>query len=213
MPFIGRAWKANVNVWKRHLTLQSVFNCGECMMHVDKNANGHVLDVDRISREIAYVPLNGRIRSKCSSCMQPFLFFFFLKKKWVQDMLTSDLMDLKFWTCFPEVRWIWNLDVLPGGPLKLNLDVLPRDPMVWSLNVLLRGPMDLKFGRASQRSDELKFGRASQRSDRFEIWTCFPEVRWFEVWTCFLEVHWNWIWTCFPEVRWFEVWTCFPEVR
>ena len=89
--------------------MQSVFNRGECMMHVDKNADSHVLDVDRISREIAYVPLNGRIRSKCSSCMQPF--FFFLKKKEkkkerVQDMLTSGLMDLKFWTCFPEVRWI-----------------------------------------------------------------------------------------------------------
>ena len=42
------------------------------MMHVDKNADGHVLDVDQISREIAYVPLNGRIRFKRSSCMQPF---------------------------------------------------------------------------------------------------------------------------------------------
>ena len=60
---------------------QSAFNRGECMMHVDKIADGHVLDqsVDRISKEIAYVPLSGRIRSKRSSCMQPF--FFFLKKK------------------------------------------------------------------------------------------------------------------------------------
>ena len=84
--------------------MQSVFNRGECMMHVDKNADGHVLDqnVDRISREIAYVPLSGRIRSKCSSCMQPpppffsFFLFFFEKKKKVQDMLTNGLMDLKF---------------------------------------------------------------------------------------------------------------------
>ena len=62
--------------------MQSVFNRGECMMHVDKNADGHVLDqnMDRISREIAYVPLSGRIRSKRSSCMQP-IFFFFLKKE------------------------------------------------------------------------------------------------------------------------------------
>ena len=130
MPLIGRARKANVNVWKRHLTLQSVFNRGECMMHVDKNADSHVLDVDRISREISYVPLNERIRSKRSSCMQPFFFFFFFwkkkrKKKWVQDMLTNGLMDLNFWTCFAEVRWIWNLDMLP------------------------RGRMDLKFRRAS----------------------------------------------------------------
>ena len=51
--------------------MQSVFNHGECMMHVDKNADDHVVDqnVDRISREIAYVPLGGGIRSKRSSCM------------------------------------------------------------------------------------------------------------------------------------------------
>ena len=56
--------------------MQSVFNRGECMMHVDKNADGHVLyqNVDRISKEIAYVPLSGRIGPKRSSCMQPFFF-------------------------------------------------------------------------------------------------------------------------------------------
>ena len=59
--------------------MQSVFNRGECMMHVDKNVDDHVLDVDQILREIAYVPLNGRIRSKRSLCMQTF--FFFGKKK------------------------------------------------------------------------------------------------------------------------------------
>ena len=39
--------------------MQSVFSRGECMMHVDKNADDHVVDqnLDRISREIAYVPL------------------------------------------------------------------------------------------------------------------------------------------------------------
>ena len=63
--------------------MQSVFNHGECMMHVDKNADGHVLDqnVDRISKEIAYVPLSGRIRSKRSLCKQPPFFFFFEKKE------------------------------------------------------------------------------------------------------------------------------------
>ena len=132
MPFIDRAWKANVNVWKRHLTLQLVFNRGEYMMHVDKNVDDHVLDVDRILREIAYIPLNRRIRSKRSSCMQ---IFFFLKKKWVQDMLTSGLMDLKFWTCFPEVQWIeiWMC--------------FPEVRWIWSLDVLLRGPLKLNFGR------------------------------------------------------------------
>ena len=60
--------------------MQSVFNRGECMMHVDKNADDHVVDqnVDRISREIANIPLSGGIRSKRSSCMQ--IFFFFLNE-------------------------------------------------------------------------------------------------------------------------------------
>ena len=49
------------------------------MMHMDKNADGHVVDqnVDRILREIAYVPLGGGIRSKRSSCMQIFFILFF----------------------------------------------------------------------------------------------------------------------------------------
>ena len=40
----------NVNVWKGHQTLQSVFNRGECMMNVDQNEDRHVVDqnVDRI---------------------------------------------------------------------------------------------------------------------------------------------------------------------
>ena len=60
--------------------MQLVFNRGECMMHVDKNADDHIVDVDRISREITYVPLNERIRSKRSPCMQDFFFFFFLNE-------------------------------------------------------------------------------------------------------------------------------------
>ena len=75
------------------------------MMHVDKNADGHVLDqnVDRISKEIAYVPLSGRIKFKCSSCMLP-------------------RGPLKL-----------NLDVLPRGPLKLNFGRASRGPMVWKV--------------------------------------------------------------------------------
>ena len=152
MPLIDRAWKANVNIWKRHLTLQSVFNHGECMMHVDKNTDSHGLDqnVDRISREIAYVPLSGRIKSKRSSCIQPFFlflfflffFFFFFEKK-----------KNEYKTCLPMVWWIWSF----GRASQRS--------------------MDLKFGQASQRSDRLKFGHASQRSDGLESWTCFPEVQ------------------------------------
>ena len=84
--------------------MQSVFNRGECMMHVDKNVDGHVLDVDRISREIAYVPLNGRIRFKLSSCMQTFFFFF-----WKKKMSTRHAYQ---WSDGFEV-----LDVLPRGPM------------------------------------------------------------------------------------------------
>ena len=81
--------------------MQSVFNRGKCMMHVDKIADGHVLDqsVDRISREITYVPLSGRIRSKRSSCMQP-LFFFLMSTRHAYQ-----------WSGGFEVS-----DVLPGGP-------------------------------------------------------------------------------------------------
>ena len=66
-----------MSMYERHITLQPVFNRGECLMHVDKKAYDHVVDqnVDRISREIAYVPLGGGIRSKRSSCMQFFFFF------------------------------------------------------------------------------------------------------------------------------------------
>ena len=66
--------------------MQSVFNRGECIMHVDKNADGHVLDVDQILREIAYIPLNRgsglNVVHACSlSLLLFFLFFFWEKEK------------------------------------------------------------------------------------------------------------------------------------
>ena len=154
MSFIERAWKVNVNVWKRHLTLQSVFNHGECMMHVDKNVDSHVVDqnVDRISGEIAYVPLGERIRSKHSSYMQSFFFFFFFyleKKNEYKTCLAVVMTKWGFQSCFPEDQRSWNLDMLPRGP------------RIWILDVLPRGSMDLKFGHASHRSNDLNFGRAS----------------------------------------------------
>ena len=50
------------------------------MVNSDKNADLHVMDqnVNRISREIAYIPLGERIKSKRSSYMQHFSFIFFL---------------------------------------------------------------------------------------------------------------------------------------
>ena len=120
-------------------------------------------NVDRISREIAYVPLGERIRSKRSSYMQP---FFLLKKMITRhayqglrqngdfgyaSQRTKDLgfwtcspeiRGFEFWTCFLEIRWIWSLELLEVR-------------WIWSLIVLLRGLTDLNFGHASQRSKNL----------------------------------------------------------
>ena len=162
MLLIDRAWKANVNVWKRHLTLQLVFNHGESMVHVDKNVDGHVLDqnVDRILRKIAYVPLSGRIRSKRSS-YSPF-FFLFWKKKWVQDMLTNghdkiriSVVILNFGHAFQRSDGFEVLDMLPKDPMVWNLDILLEVRWNWILDVLPRGMMELDFGRASQRFNGL----------------------------------------------------------
>ena len=97
------------------------------MMHVDKNANGHVVDqnVDRISREIAYLPLVGgsglKVVHACS-----FFFFFGRKKMSIRHAYqwsrqnedfsrdlefghTSQRSDgFEVWTCFLEVRWIFG---------------------------------------------------------------------------------------------------------
>ena len=103
--------------------MQSVFNRSEYMMHVDKNADGHVVDqnAERILREIAYVPLSGRIRSKGSSCMQLFFFFFFFVRK--------KKMSIRH-----AYQWSQQMRI---SVVILNLDMLPR------------GLMDLKFGRTS----------------------------------------------------------------
>ena len=213
MLLIGRAWKANINAWKRHLILQSIFNHGEWMMHVDKNADGHVMDqnVDRILKEIVYVPLSGRIRSKCSSCMQPFFFFFFFEKKWVQDMLTSgrDKMRisimilnfghasqrsyrLEFWTCFVEVRWIWILDVLPRGPMVWSLDVHPRGPMDLNLDVLPRGPMDWILDMLHRGPMDLNLNMHPRGPMDLKFGRASQRSSGFEFWTCILEVRWIW---------------------
>ena len=88
-------------------------------MHVDKNACSHVVDqnVDRISREIAYVPLGGGIRSKRSSCMQ-FFFFFFLNE---------------YKIC------------LPGGR-RILAHVFRQPRIFWALAHVFRGPKVLDPG-------------------------------------------------------------------
>ena len=92
------------------------------MMHVDKNADDHVVDqnVDRISREIAYVPLGGEIRSKRSSCMQ-FFFFFLMSTRYayLEDdgswfMFSEDQGFLGFSSCFQRTKgsesWLMFLE-------------------------------------------------------------------------------------------------------
>ena len=103
------------------------------MMHVHKNADDHVMDqnTDRISREIAYVPLGGEIRSKRSSCMKFFFFFFgmstrhaYLKLRkygdsshvflWTKGsgsrlMFSEDLGLLGLWLMFSEDQSFWIL--------------------------------------------------------------------------------------------------------
>ena len=141
-------------------------------MNADKNADRHVMDqnVDRISREIAYVPLGERIRPKRSSYMQPFSFIiiviiyylFFGKKKWVQDMLTSghdkiriSVMILNFGHAFQRSDGFEVLDMLPKDPMVWSLDILLEVRWNWILDVLPRGLMELDFGRASQRFNGL----------------------------------------------------------
>ena len=150
MPLIGRAWKANVNGWKRHLTLQSVFNHGECMMHMDKNADGHVVDqnVDRILREIAYVPLGGGIRSKRSSCMQIFFILFFwmsTRYAYLEDdgswlMFSEDKGFLSFSSCFQRTK--------SSGSLLIFLE----DQRFWILAHVFRGLGFWGFGSYFQRT-------------------------------------------------------------
>ena len=197
MPLIGKAWKANFNVWKRHLTLQSVFNHGECMMHVNKNADDHVVDqnVERISREITYVPLGGGIRSKHSSCMQ---FFFF---DWVQDMLTwrttdpgscfqrtkdfralahvfwgSKVLDPGLYFQRPRIFGSWLMFLEDQGFLRLWL-MFSKDQRFWILAHVFRDLEFLDLGSCFQWTKGfLGFGSCFQRSKGSGSWLMFSEA-------------------------------------
>ena len=63
-------------------------------------------------------------------------------------MLTNGLMDLNFWTCFLEVRWIEVWTCFPEVRWIGILDVLPRSPKIefWTCFPEVHG---LKFGRVS----------------------------------------------------------------
>ena len=140
------------------------------MMHVDKNADDHVVDqnVDRISREIAYVPLGGGIRSKRSSCMQ--FFFFFLNE---------------YKICLPGgqrilVHVFRGPKVLDPGLCFQRTKILglwlmfSEDQRFWILAHVFRGLGFLDFGSCFQRTKGfLGFGSCFQRTKGSGSWLMF----------------------------------------
>ena len=114
------------------------------MMHVDKNADDHVMDqnVDRISREIAYVPLGGGVRSKRSSCMQIFYFFYFF------------LSEYKI--------------CLPGGR-RILAHVFKRPRIFGALAHVFKGPKVLDPGSCFQRPRILGLWLMFSEDQRFWI--------------------------------------------
>ena len=137
------------------------------MMHANKNAERHVVDqnVDRILREIAYVPLGRRIRSKRSSCMH---FFFFLneyktglpevKKIWRFWSCVSE--DQRFWILahvFRGLRIFWALAHVFKGPRIFGLWLMYLEDQRISAHVL-RGPKVLDLGLCFQNQGFLGFG-------------------------------------------------------
>ena len=185
MPLIDRAWKANINVWKRHITLKSVFNYGECMMHANKNAECHVVDqnVDRILREIAYEPLGRRIRSKRSSCM--LFFFFFLNE--CKRGLPEVKKIWRFWSCVSEDQRFWILAHVFRGPrifwALAHVFKGPRISGLWLmysenqriLAHVLKGPMVLDLGLCFQNQGFLGLGSCFQRTKSSGSWLMFLE--------------------------------------
>ena len=86
-------------------------------------------------RLLTYLLVGGLGLNVVHACS--FLFFFFLKKKLVQDMLTSghdkmriSIVILNFGHASHRFDGFEVLDVLSRGSMDLNLDVLPRSPMV-----------------------------------------------------------------------------------
>ena len=85
--------------------MQSVFNHGEFMMHVDKNADDHVVDqnVDESRERLPTYLLVGGSGPNIVHACKPF--FFFLKKK----MSTRH--------AYQRFNVFEVLDVLPRGPM------------------------------------------------------------------------------------------------
>ena len=152
------------------------------MMHVDKNADDHVMDqnTDRISREIAYVPLGGGIRSKRSSCKQNFFFFFFF----LVSIRYAYLEDDGSWLMFSEDQGFlgFGSKVLDPGscfqrPRILDLgSCFQRTKGFGALAHVFRGPKVPDPGSCFQRPRILGLGSCFQRTKGSESWLMFSEA-------------------------------------
>ena len=131
------------------------------MMHVDKNANDHVVDqnVDRISREIAYIPLGGGIRSKRSSCMQ--FFFFFLNE--YKICLPGGRRILAH--VFRQPRIFWALAHVFRGPKVLDPDSCFQRPRIFGSRLMF-----------SKDQGFWGFGSCFQRTKGSGSWLMFSEA-------------------------------------
>ena len=135
------------------------------MMHVDKNADDHVVDqnVDQILRKIAYVPLGGGIRFKRSSCMQYiyiYIYFFFLNKYKIclpggRRILAHAFRGPRIfglWLMFSEDQRFWILAHVFKDLGFLGLAHVFRGPRVsWALAHVFRGPKVPDPGSCFQR--------------------------------------------------------------
>ena len=141
-------------------------------MHVDKIANGYVVDqnVDQISREIAYVPLGGEIRSKCSSCMHFFFSFGMITRyAYLEDdrswlMFLEDQGFLGFSSCFQRTKG-------SGSWLMFS-----KDQRFWILAHVFRDLGFLDLGSCFQRTKVfLGFGSYFQRTKGSRSWLMLSE--------------------------------------
>ena len=172
-------------------------------MHVDKNADGHVVDqnVDRILGEIAYIPLGGGIRSKCSSWMQFYFIFIFCmstRHAYLRSRIYEDSSHV-FLRTKGSRSWLTFLEDL--GFLDLG-------------SCFQRTKGFLGFGSCFQRTKGSRSWLMFSEDLRFlDLGLCFSEDQeFFGLWLMFLENQRFWILAhVFRGPRIFGSWLMFSE--
>ena len=123
------------------------------MMHVDKNVDCHVVDqnVDQISGEIVYVPLDGGIRSKRSSCMQIFFLFLLMSSRhaYLRSRIYGDFSHV-FLRTKGSGSWLMFSEDL--GFLDLGSCFFRGPRVFWALAHVFKGPKVLDLGSYFQRT-------------------------------------------------------------